>query len=196
MTVHSLFPAFVKINYHSAFGAHAQILSVREWNPVPLVPLNDLGSFTNWLGLPVDGEEMIDEYVLKLKEFYLASTVIDTATIYTMDTETSPAIPRASMALGVPGVEVSTNWSKAVQHQYILRDTAYNMAKLILLDAPIGTSWDPVTTLTGSAEAAALVGVLTSSAWAFSSKANLQITTFQKITYKLNDKLRKEYNMD
>jgi len=196
MTVHSYFPGYVKIDYHSAYGAHTKIICTREWTNVPIVPGNALGSYQNWATLPCDGEEMVLDLVNAEAEFHLASTIFDIATVYTMDSETSPAIPRASMALGIPGTSVATTWAKAVQQQLILRDTAYNMAKYIMLDVPIGSSWNSQSDISGSPEMLALVGALTSSSWAWSSKANNQIVTFQKVTYKLNDKLRQEYGMD
>lgn len=195
MAVHSLFPAYVLFNYHSAWGAHTQIVPTKEWFEAPLVPGNVLGNYQNWSSVPCDGEEMIDELVLRLSAFNVAGTIYDTATIYTKASETAPAIPRATKALGVAGTLVSTNWSKAVMQTFIMRDTAYNLFKLVQLDAPIGSGWDAVSNISGSAAALALTGAVSALGWAWASRAGLRPANFQKITYKLNDKLREEYGM-
>lgn len=196
MTVHLPSPTKLVVRSHSVYGNHTAGFYAREWNPVPLVPGNLLGSFTNWLSLPVDGEEMADELVEKLTPFYPTSYFIDSVQIVTYDPDTQIAIPRAIKAYATPGTETDVGWSKATMQNYILRDSEYNMAKIVLLDVVNTNQWNPVTDISGSAEATALVGVFTSDAWAFSSKADLKITTFQKITYKLSDELRKRYDMD
>lgn len=196
MTVHSYYPAFVQLNYHSPAGAHTQRFSTKEWNSVPLVPGNGLGSYNNWLGLPVDGEEMVLELVDKLQAFNIPGTVYDNAVVYTLASVDAPAIPRATLNLGIPGTSASVLWWKAVMQTWVMRDTEYNMAKIVQLDCPQRDSWEPLSDLSSSVPAQELVGVFTSDAWAWSSKANLKIATFQKITYKLSDTLRKEYNMD
>jgi hypothetical protein len=196
MAEHDNAPTSLIVRSHSAFGNHSATFHAKEWNSVPLIPGNLLGSFTNWLSLPVDGEAMADELVDKLKVFYPPNYFIDSVQIVTYDPLDPIAIPRAIKAYGVAGTETDTGWSKATMQNYILRDSAYNMAKIVLLDTVNQNQWNPVTDISGSAEATALVGVFTSDAWAFSSKADLKITTFQKITYKLSDSLRKRYEMD
>lgn len=196
MTVHSPSPAALVIRGHSPYGSHTAYYWTKEWNPVPLVPGNLLGSYTNWLSLPVDGEEMADELVAKLAPFYHATYTIDSAQVVTIDPADPIQIPRAIKAYGTPGTEVDAGLDKATQILFMLRDTAYNMAKVMLLDCVISGNFLPLTDISGSAESLALVGVFTSDAWAFTSKADLKIASFQKVTYKHNDALRKKYDMD
>lgn len=196
MTVHDPGPTTFVVRSHSVYGNHTAVFCCREWNPVPLVPGNLLGSFTNWLSLPVDGEEMADELILRLQPFYPISYVLDSVQVVTYDPLDPIAIPRAIKAYGALGTETDAGWSRATQAIFIMRDASYNMAKITLLDVVNTNQWNPVTTLAGSPEATALVGVFTSDAWAFQSRAGQKITTFQKITYKLNDELRKRYGMD
>lgn len=196
MTVHSPAPAALCIRGHSPFGSHTAFYWTREWNPVPLVPGNALGSYTNWLSLPVDGEVMADELVAKLAPFYHATYTIDSAQVITYDGVDDGAIPRAIKAYGTVGTETDPGLDKATQILFMLRDSEYNMAKVMLLDAVISGNFLPLTDISGSAESLALVGVFTSDAWAFSSKADLKITSFQKVTYKHNDALRRKYDMD
>jgi len=196
MTEHSPAPACFVVRGHSPYGSHTASYWTKEWNPVPLVPGNLLGSYTNWLSLPVDGEEMADELVAKLAPFYHATYTIDSVQVVTYDPADPLAIPRAIKAYGAPGTEVDAGLDKATQILFMLRDTAYNMAKIMLLDAVISGNFNPLSDISGSAESLALVGVFTSDAWAFTSKADLKIASFQKVTYKHNDALRKRYDMD
>ena len=196
MAEHSPAPASLVIRGHSPYGSHVATFWTREWNPVPLVPGNVLGSYTNWLSLPVDGEEMADELVEKLAPFYHATYSIDSAQVVTYDPLDPFAIPRAIKAYGSPGTETDPGLDKATQILFMMRDTDYNMAKIMLLDAVISGDFNPLSDISGSSESLALVGVFTSDAWAFTSKADLKISTFQKVTYKHNDALRKKYDMD
>jgi len=196
MTVHSPAPAALVIRGHSPYGSHTAYYWTKEWNPVPLVPGNLLGSYTSWLSLPVDGEVMADELVAKLAPFYHATYTIDSAQVVTIDPLDPIQIPRAIKAYGTPGTEVDAGLDKATQILFMLRDTAYNMAKVMLLDCVISGNFLPLTDITGSAESLALVGVFASDSWAFTSKADLKIASFQKVTYKHNDALRKKYDMD
>lgn len=196
MTVHSPAPASLVVRGHSTFGNHTAQFWTKEWNPVPLVPGNLLGSYTNWLSLPVDGEVMADELVAKLAPFYDPSYTIDTVQVVTYDPLDPLAIPRAIKAYGTQGTETDPGLNKATQILFMMRDTAYNMAKIMLLDCIISGDFEPLTDISGSPESLALVGVFTSDAWAFTSKADLKIASFQKVTYKHNDKLRARYGMD
>lgn len=191
----SLFPAFVKFDYHTAYGVHSAIVPTRAWNPVPLVPLNVLGSYENWSSLPCDGEEMIEGLATVLAEFLPATGGYDVATVYTKDSPTAPARPRASKAIAIVGSNASTAWSKAVQQTFVFRDTEFNIAKLVILDVPTA-SFNPLSDISGSPEALAVVGAFTSSSWAWQSRKEFRPSTFVRLTYTLNEKLRQEYNMD
>lgn len=195
MAVNLLWPAYVRLAYHSTYGAHEQIVATREWSPTPLVPLNVLGSYTNWAGVPCDGEEMIQDLVDAMSAFNPATTVYDTAVIYTLATPESPAIPRASKNLATVGTQATPGWTKATQRAWIFRDTEWQIAKLYQLDTGTTNNWDPTTSLTGNVPAQTLVGAYTSLNWAWASRNGERPNTFMKATIKLNDKLRKEYNM-
>lgn len=196
MATHSPSPAALVLRGHSPFGSHTAYYWTKAWNPVPLVPGNLLGSYTNWLSLPCDGEEMADELVAKLAPFYHATYTIDSAQVVTIDPLDPIQIPRAIKAYGTPGTETDAGHDKGTQILFIMRDTAYNMAKIMLLDSVISGDFEPLSDISGSAESLALVGVFTSDAWAFTSKADLKIASFQKVTYKFNDALRKKYGLD
>lgn len=196
MAENRLFPAYVRLSYHSAQGAHEQLVPTRAWSPTPLVPLNLGGSYTNWSGFPCDGQTMVEELVGNMSPFNPASTVYDTATIYTLDTPESPAIPRASWSLAIVGSNATPGWSKATQRAWIFRDSEWQICKLYQLDTATDDNWDATTDITGIAPALALTGSFTSVSWAWASRNGERPTTFMKALVKLNDKLRREYNMD
>lgn len=196
MAENALFPAYVLLRYHSAYGAHTAVYPTREWLAGPVVPGNDLGSYENWAGIPCDGQEMVEDLVDALAAFYPASVIVDSATVYTLATPESPAIPRATHALGTAGTETDPGWSKAVQLSWQIRDTAWGLSKIVMLDAVSNNQWDVTSDISGSAESLALVGALTSTSWAWSSRLGNRPATFTKLTKKLNDKLRREYGMD
>ena len=196
MAVNRLWPGYVLLGYHSANGVHDQIIPTREWSATPLVPLNALGSYTNWSGFPCDGQEMVEDMVSVLSAFNPASTIYDSAVIYTLDTPESPAIPRASMGLAVAGSSATPGWTKATQRAWIFRDTEWQIAKIYQLDTGTDNNWNATTDITGIAPAIAVVGAFTSLSWAWSSRNGERPVTFMKATVKLNDKLRREYGMD
>ncbi len=196
MAENALFPAYIQFVYHSLLGLHTRIIPTREWNSVPLVPGGALGSYTNWLGFPADGEEMVDEMVEKLAAFAIPSQVIDTATVFTLDTPESPARPRATKSYGTPGTSVNTDFWQAREQTFIFRDTEFAIAKLVLLDCPWNNSGFPLFDISGSTPATDLTGALMSTAWAWASRNGEQVNSFVKITYNINQKLRDEYRMN
>jgi len=196
MAENALFPAYVLFSYHSPWGIHTRIIPSREWNNVPLVPGNLLGSYTNWLGFPCDGEEMVDEMVTNTADMYPSNVVLDTATIFTLETSESPARPRGIKAYGQAGTATSTDPQKAREITLIMRDTEFAISKLVLLDCPWGGTGDPLSDISGSAETEALVGSLMSTAWAWASRNGENVNSFVKATYNINQRLRHEYRMD
>lgn len=196
MAENRLFPAYVLLKYHSANGAHDQIIPTREWSPTPLVPLADLGSYLNWGGVPCDGEAMVTDMVNVLSAFNPPTTIYDSATVYTLDTPESPAIPRASHGYAVAGTMASPGWIKATQRAWIFRDTEWSIAKIYQLDTGTDNNWNATTDITGNAPALAVVGAFTNVNWAWASRNGERPVTFMKATLKLNDKLRREYGMD
>lgn len=195
MTEYSLYPAFLDMAYHSAYGSHHAIIPTREWSNVPLVPLALLGSYMNWNEIVCDGEAMVDAYVDAFLEFFPSTTLVDTVTVFTMADEDAPKIPRAIKAYGQAGTDATSAWSKAVQKTWTLRDVNFNVAKYVMLDCLAVGGFDKVTDISGSAESLAYVGTMTSSSWAFSSRAGFKPLSLQSVATDINDKLRKEYGM-
>lgn len=193
MTPGTLSPAYVVLNYHSAYGQHKATLGTKEWYPTSLT--GHLGSYENWNGIPCDAEAMIQEYADNMMAFYPTTAGTDSAEIWTKDTPTSPAYPRIAYTITSPGTDATAGWSKASQAQWILRGTDFSIMKLVFLDYINHGNWDALTDLSGSVPAQDVVGAVVSDNWAWMTRKDAQPISFVKITYKLNDKLREEYGM-
>lgn len=76
----------------------------------------------------------------------------------------------------------------------MLRDTNGKLMKLVLLDFASGNDFDRYVNA-ATIGVNTIVGQLSSSENAWSSRQNAQPSTFLARTAKLNDKLRKEYRM-
>lgn len=193
MAEQSKAPAWVVIDYHSAYGKHKATLLTREWFPTGVT--GDLGSYQAWDASTIDGEDMINAMVDALAANYLSTTHFDLATVYTQASPSSVAIPRKAKALTQVGSSTATGQAKAVQQAWMFRDDEYFQAKLYFLDAPVGANFDPITDITGVTAAETIRDEFTGNSNAWSTRHGLRPSLFQKITFTMNEKLRREYGM-
>lgn len=185
----SLYPAYVEINYQSAFGVHQMRLPTRAFN----VANNE---FSTWSGGVIDATVMIAELVDDMAEFFAPTTEFTDYIIYTLATPTSDAEPVASAPLATPGVSVGTGWSKAIQQTFTFRTTEFGISKLVFLDPVTSNNFDRVTDGSTPAALAALIADWTKETAAWSGRDNARPATFVQIAYTLNEKLRREYRMN
>lgn len=194
MTVGTLAPAYVVINYHSIYGTHKATIGTKEWFPSNIS--GGLGSYESWNGNPIDAEEMIQAYVDAWMAFYPTNAAVDGVEIWTKADADSPAYVRRTAALSTPGTDATPPWTKAIEQQWIFRADDFSIMKFVWLDAPAPDSWDSLKDLTGNVPAIAVYDAIVNSDAAWMSRKNGQPQTFIKVTYKLNDKLREEYDMN
>lgn len=192
MAANDLYPGFVLINSHSAYGKHAAVLPTREWSSTGIT--GSLGSWEGWNGTPIDGEDMVTNLVNTFAAAFLVTYTFDTATVYTIAAANGPAIPRKSVALAIVGTSTLTGPAKATMQNWIFRDAEYGMSKLVFLDSPVPADFEPTTDFTGGT-VAAIVSQWTGLGNAWSSRNGLRPENPQKITYTMNEKLRREYGM-
>lgn len=193
MAEHALYPAYVKLDYHSLWGRHVALFPTREWNPVSSG--GTMGSYTSWGGPTVDAQAMIEGLIDHLKVFYLASASFDIATIYTIATPGASAIPKVAKSFGTPGTSTSTEQAKAAQQTWTLRDTEFNLARVVLLDAPVGAGFEPFTAFGTYAPVDNLVAQLTGAGNAWQSRAGFQLAAATRVCYDLSQASRKSYGM-
>lgn len=194
MAPNSLSPAFIRIAVNTAYALHLNTFPTRAWLPTSIT--GTMGSYLGWNGTPVDGEEMIDELVAALKAFYLATTHIVSATIFTQALPKGEAIQRANKNMSVAGTSTATGQAKAVQTTFNGKTVDNGHFKVCLLDAPCGSgTFDKILPDGFTSEVTDLNDILRADGRAWSGRDDAQPSDFISITFDLNDKLRREYRM-
>lgn len=194
MAPNSLYPSFVKIDYHSAYGSHVMTIPTLQWQATPNV--NGAGAFTDWAASTRDADDMINQLVDLMAVFFKDDTTFDLYTIYNMTAPDADPNPVASKALGTAGSNSTTTWSKAVQTTFTFRTALFGIMKLVFLDAPSGGLFDRILSFDASPEAVAIRAALNSSSNGWAGRDGGRIDTLVQIAYTLNEKLRREYNMN
>lgn len=194
MAPNSLSPASVDIEYHTTWATHHMTIPTRAWSPVGIG--GDLGSFDDWVGGNVDGEAMVTDLVNKLKVVCPTVTVFDSATVYTMDTATSPRIPRKQVALGIAGTATPTGFWQAQSATLNFKTLANGNFKLVLLDQPYGShGFNADHPADFSSAILDIETQLRADLNGWAGRDDTQIGELRKMTFDLNDKLQREYRM-
>jgi hypothetical protein len=194
MAANSLYPSFVKIDYHSVYSVHSMTIPTLQWDDETSV--GGKGQFMSHAGTPTDADAMIKDLIDLIKVFFLATTSFDAYTIYVMDTPTSVPLPVAANSLGVAGTSVETEWAKAVQTTFTIRTALFGVMKLVLLDAPAAAGFDRIASFDASPEAEAIVDELSDVTNGWAGRDGGRPNTLVQIAYTLNEKLRREYHMN
>lgn len=189
----SLFPSFVRLFYHTAFGQHVQTLPTLRWNT--LYGTNGKGGYLNWLDAEIDAQDMVEAIVDELKDFQPSTGIYDSYVIYDMFDETSTPVPVAAGDLAVAGTAATAD-VPASQTTMTMRTTAFGLSKLEWFDATPSTDFLPLRTLPGSGQPLDLFNVWTSTAWAWAGRDGFRPATFIQVSYTLNEALRKSYRLN
>jgi len=188
----SLYPAFVVIDEHSAFGAHKRTLPTRAWTGTTGSP----GEWVCWDTSVADPASMIEPFVDLLAACFLATYNFDGYTIYTMDDPEAKPQPRYSAILDVPGTLASGDDVRASQGTMTFRTTAFGIFKLLFLDSV--PSGDFLPQLPGSFTAAqlAVADRLAAEGDAWAGRDGGKIDYPLGLTWTLNEKLRRAYRLN
>lgn len=189
----SLSPAFVKIEYTSAYGSHVMTVPSVPFNPALLEGAS--GTFVlRGLASPANADTAIKDYVNLLKVFYPASTTFTGYTIYAQATPEATPTPVQAGALGIAGTNIGAFWSKAVQITFTFRADDFGLFKIVLLD-PLSFSdnYDRVTALGGAL--LTLSDYVTADVTWIASRSGGRPDVFLQASSTLNEALRKRYNM-
>jgi len=190
----SLFPAFLRLDYHTLYGTHSQVIPTTEWFPTSIT--GTIGSYLGWDSVPIDAEVMMSNLVTVAKDLFKSTTVYDLATVFTMATPTSPAIPQASVAIGTAGVSTATVPDKATQFTFNFRTSLNGKMKFVCLDAPVGASnFDKQLPGSYSATLQAIIDEIMDDSNAWAGRDGGQPSASISVTLDLNDALRKRYRM-
>lgn len=185
----SLYPAAVKISYHSAYAPHVQWVPTKAWNAGA-----GLGSFDVWGGGTIDAEDMIDEFILNQAAFFPNTVSFDTAEIFTFSAPGSPAFPRGGKALTQVGTSALSGNTKAVQATWTIKCTDASIFKIVQLDMQNGNSFEKVTFPALAGVAADFYDILIADTNGWQSRAGGQPDLFLQVSFTLNEKLRKQYH--
>ena len=194
MTEYGLDPAYIRLDYHSAYGPHTAIIKTLPWLPSSIT--GSMGSYVSWSTAPVDAEAMIDAQINLMKVFLKPDSSFDLATIYTKASPTALSVVEAVKSLGVAGTSAAGGVSKAVQATFNFKTTIAGNTKLVFLDYPHGTGdFNKQTFVDFSPAAIALFTNMADVTNAWAGRDNHRISSFVSVTNTLNEKLRKAYKM-
>ncbi len=182
-------PGFVRFEYTSSWGLHVMIVPTRQWSPG-----TGIGEFLNWTGTQTSAEAMILDLANALAAIMHNTTTITRATIFTKEVGQPPQ-PVAALTLSASGTETSTTWRQAVQYTMTMRDTAFKLAKIVVLDAPSGGTFLKYSSFVGLPAWQAVFNELMDVSNGWSSRYGARPATFVSLTKTLNEKLRRAYRL-
>lgn len=192
----SLAPSFVRIVYHSSFGSHLMTIPTTQWSPG-----TGQGTFVAWDASDRDADTMINELVDALAENAPDDMTFDYYTIFNIaaPTEEEPnplPVPVAEALIGTVGGSVTPGWFKAAELTFSFHTTAFGIFKLVLLDGATADNWDKITS-TGTLTAIQdIIDAVTAITNGWSGRDNAQPLSFTQLAKTLNEKLRRNYNMN
>lgn len=189
----SPFPSAVKINYHSAFAPHSELIPTLQWEAFPDV--NGSGSFTTHAAGTVDADDMINALASALAGILPDSCTFDGYTIYNHNVGTDALEPIRSKAMVIAGLDSTPGWFKAAQTTMSFRTTGFNAFKIVILDSATNNVFDKTLALPGSGVLFDVFNLVSDSSNGWAGRDNNQPDTFVSQTVTLNEALRKRYRM-
>lgn len=193
MTAHSRSPAFIIVDSHSAYGLHKSQFCLTDFFPPSTG--HDLGTATAHDGSNVDLITAVDDLLGVISTVYLPTTVFDLATVYTQALPVGPAYPQASYVPTQVGVSSAGGPHKATETIFVMRTTAFNIVKLVMLDTPVSALFDPLPVGSWGAPQTDILDEFGALNRPWCGLDGNRPDQGIKITYNLNQKLRKEYRM-
>lgn len=193
MTIYTLYPAFVKIFYHTTLLNHVASLPVLGWNEP--VGGHDYGTFDAHDFSSPDADDVVQEYATVIQPIFSEDVILDSYIIYTMATPTSKPAPRVSNAITLTGTNTDNTWFKANQVTMSTRTSDFNKAKFTLLDVPVTGNYGKTASLPGSGIYHDWYGVIIDPTRPWCGRDRNPITSFVSITTTLNEKLRRAYRL-
>lgn len=195
MAPNSLYPCSAVIGYRSAYAPHKMTLPLLAWSPIS--GGHPAGTNLNWNAAQTDTADLIEDFIDLLKPFFYTTTVFTDWTIYTYATPTAPARPVVSAQIsGGAGTGGAT--IPASQASWMFKTTGFGVFKLVMLDTKVSAAFGPLTALVSPADddEIAVIDYVKDDAMSFAGRDGDKVSVWHKITYTLNEKLRKSYRLD
>lgn len=192
MAANSLYPAFVRIQYHSPFGLHVMTLPTLEYSTA--AP-GEVGNFATWDEDSIVAPVMVNNLVATiLDEYEPADITFDSFDIFTMASAEADPLWQYGEALGDVGTGVDLDgWRQAVQATFTFRTSLGGISRLVLLDKPTNNLFGRYT-VPGVTEAA-MIAEFTAVTNGWAGRDGGRPLIFKNVTIKTNDRLRREYGI-
>jgi len=192
MTVHSLAPAFVQINWHSMYAPHRMVIPTLQWEAVIGSPT--YGGYNAFDSSVINADTMIEALVDTLAPLMPNTTFFDDFVIYLKEDADSPNLPVRSKVLGVPGTGAGAAIPAAMQ-TWSFRTAIFGRFKLVMTDLVCATNFLPTLPAALTAEQQDVVDILADEGNAWCGRDRGRINQIIRITAKISDELRKQYRI-
>jgi hypothetical protein len=186
----SVAPAFVKINYHSAYGAHVAIVPTLAWNAGA-----GQGDFATHAGGITAADAMIQDLCNVLIGILPTTASYDNYVIYDQPDPDDLAVPVASNTIGVAGLDATPGWDKATQVTMTFRTTNFSTFKIVVLDAATNGDFSKTTVVPGSGVLFDVLGLVSDASLGWAGRDNGRPNNLISQTVTLNEKLRRAYRL-
>jgi len=189
----NLYPSWVRINYHSAFGTHTMTLPTLRWNAGTL---GNPGTFDTHDAAGIAADVMVEAFVDLLAPKVPSTTVFDNYEIFNAPVLSVPLVadPVYGAALAVAGSLASpTGAAKAVQYTIGMRTVLFGRSQIVLLDVPSGNTWGNVTTPDGATQD--IIDEFTADTNGWAGRDGGRPFYFTNISISMNKRLRRKYGM-
>lgn len=195
MTPGSLAPCSLVLKYRTAQAPHDMTIPLNAWQ----FPSSGHVAGTNlaWDDTQRDTDDLVTDLVVLLKPFWPTTTAFTNYIINTYETPTSPARPQVALSLtGGAGTGGAT--IPAAQATFNFKTTDFNAFKLVMLDARVSATFQPLENFVVGTndDEIALRDYIVADTNAFRGRKETQPVQLIRVTYTLNEKLRKSYHLD
>lgn len=190
----SLSPAFVKINYVSAYAPHVMTIPAVAIQSDGVMP-SGYEFVLRGAEVPVDVTSAVTDFVNVLKGLFLNTTTFVDFVAFQQPTPEDVPVPVVSEGLAIAGTSSVAGWAKATEATMSWRSTDFGIFKLVALDIPNGNLWDKYTSPGPSGIIHDLDAYITAPESWISARKGGRPNTFLQFSITLNEKLRRAYRM-
>ncbi len=195
MTPGSLAPCSLVLNYRTAQAPHNMTIPLNEWQ----FPSSGHPAGTNlaWDSTQRDTSDLVTDLVVLLKPFWPSTTSFTSFIINTYASPTAPARPQVTLAL-TGGAGTGSATIPAAQATFNFKTTDFTAFKLVMLDARVSSTFQPLEDFVVGTndDEIALRDYIVLDSNPFRGRKETQPIQLIRVTYTLNEKLRKSYHLD
>lgn len=190
MAVHSLFPSFVQIFYHSVWAPHVMTIPTLQWNPGA-----DQGTFDTWEAGTTGADGMINSFIDDWADLFTTAVTFDYYTIFNYADEDALPVPVAFGALGTTGTQTPGSLNdKAVQITVSWQCSDGSILKTVGMDAVAPVDFVKAGPLDLASFIPDIIAEITGVANGWASRAGGQPLFGKQAAFTLNEKLRRNYH--